>query len=123
MQQEVSYLELEQDISKMTSAFATRNTRIGKEVIANLGDRLPLRDIAGVVLISLERLAWTDSLAFCWAVEKTIPNYMLREIRRITSIALYKRLIDKGLTPGADFSVDAKGSVLMGDRAKSTVLK
>lgn len=123
VQQEISCLELEQDISKLTSAFATRNTCIGKEIIANLRSHFTLRDVAGIVVVSLERLIHTDPLAFCWAVENTVPGYVMREIRRITSIALYKRLIDKGLTPGKDFSMDVKGSVLLNDRAKITLFK
>lgn len=123
MQQKISYLELDQDISKLTSAFATRNTCIGREVIADLRSRLTLRDVAGIVLVSLERLIHTDSLAFCWAVENTVPGYVMREIRRITSMTVCKRLIDQGLTPGGDFSVDATGSILLSDRAKATLLK
>ncbi|KAM3105364.1 MULTISPECIES: hypothetical protein [unclassified Phormidesmis] len=123
MQQKISYLKLEQDISRLTSAFATRNTCIGKEIIANLRSHLTLRDVAGIVLVSLERLIHTDPLAFCWAVENTVPGYVMREIRRITSMTLYKRLIDKGLTPGNDFSMNEKGGVLLNDRAKLTLFK
>ncbi len=120
MQQENKYPELENDLSRLTSAFATRNTTIGKEVIASLRCRMTLRDVAGMVIVSLERLVWQDQLAFCWAVENTVPGYVMREIRRITSITVYKRLIDRGLDPGQDFSVDAKGNVLFTDRAKTT---
>ncbi|KAM3089914.1 hypothetical protein ACKFKG_31650 [Phormidesmis sp. 146-35] len=123
VQQKISYLKLEQDISRLTSAFATRNTCIGKEIIANLRSHLTLRDVAGIVLVSLERLIHTDPLAFCWAVENTVPGYVMREIRRITSMTLYKRLIDKGLTPGNDFSMNEKGGVLLNDRAKLTLFK
>ncbi|NJR50519.1 MAG: hypothetical protein HC780_14075 [Leptolyngbyaceae cyanobacterium CSU_1_3] len=122
MQQETSYLQLEQDIHKLTRALATRNTRIGKEIITSLKAQHTLHDTASIVLISLDRLRQTDSLAFCWAVETTIPGYLMREIRRITSISLYKRLITKGFTPGHDFSMDAKGSVLLNDRAHTTIL-
>ncbi|PSB20300.1 hypothetical protein C7B65_07590 [Phormidesmis priestleyi ULC007] len=120
MQQENKYPELENDLSRLTSAFATRSTTIGKEVIASLRCRMTLRDVAGMVLVSLERLVWQDQLAFCWAVENTVPGYVMREIRRITSITVYKRLIDRGLDPGQDFSVDAKGNILFTDRAKTT---
>ena len=122
MQQSIKDSELEADLSRLTSAFATRNVTIGKEVIASLRNRLTLRDVAGMVIVSLERLVWQDPLAFCWAVENTVPGYVMREIRRITSIAVYKRLIDRGLDPGQDFSVDAKGNILFNDRAKTTVL-
>ncbi len=122
MQQSIKDSELEADLSRLTSAFATRNVTIGKEVIASLRNRLTLRDVAGMVIVSLERLVWQDPLAFCWAVENTVPGYVMREIRRITSITVYKRLIDRGLDPGQDFSVDAKGNILFNDRAKTTVL-
>lgn len=121
MHQQSNYLELETDLSRLTSAFATRNTTIGKEVIASLRSRLTLRDVAGMVIVSLERLVWQDPLSFCWAVENTVPGYVMREIRRITSITVYKSLIDRGLDPGQDFSMDAKGNILFTDRAKVTV--
>ncbi len=121
MQQQSNYLELETDLSRLTSAFATRSTTIGKEVIASLRSRLTLRDVAGMVIVSLERLVWQDPLSFCWAVENTVPGYVRREIRCITSITVYKRLIDRGLDPGQDFSMDAKGNILFSDRVKVTV--
>lgn len=121
MQQQIGHSELENDLSRLTSAFATRNVTIGKEVIAGLRSRMTLRDVAGIVIVSLERLVWQDPLAFCWAVENTVPGYVMREIRKITSITVYKRLIDRGLDPGQDFSVDAKGNILFTDRAKTTV--
>lgn len=119
--QETSYLQLEDEISRLTCAFATRNIEIGKAIIANLRSQLTLRDVAGIVIISLERLVWKDPLAFCWAVEQTIPGYVMREIRRITSMAIYKRLIAQGLEPGEDFSMDGKGLLLLNDQAKSSL--
>lgn len=121
VQQENNYLELENDLSKLTTAFATRNITIGKEVIANLRSRMTLRDVAGMVIVSLERLVWQDQLAFCWAIENTVPGYVMREIRRITSLTVYKRLIERGLDPGQDFSMDANGNILFIDRAKTIV--
>jgi hypothetical protein len=119
--QETSHLQLEDEISRLTCALATRNAEIGKSVIASLRCQLTLRDVAGIVIISLERLVRVDPLAFCWAVEQIIPGYVMREIRRITTITLYKHLIQQGLEPGEDFSVDAKGSVLLNDRAKTNL--
>ena len=121
MQQKTNDLSLEDDFSRLTSAFATRNATIGKEVIASLRSRMPLQDVAGMVIVSLERLVWQDQLSFCWAVENTVPGYVMREIRRIASITVYKSLIDRGLDPGQDFSIDAKGNILLVDRAKTTV--
>lgn len=116
-----SYLQLEPEVRRLTCAFATRNTEIGKAVIANLRSRLTLRDVAGMVIISLEQLVWTDQLAFCWAIEQVIPGYVMREIRRIMSIALYRRLIVQGYEPGQHFSMDGKGLVLLNEQAKTTM--
>ncbi len=121
MQQQNNYPDIESDLSRLTSAFATRNITIGKEVIASLRSRLTLRDVAGMVIVSLERLVWQDPLAFCWAVENTVPGYVMREIRRITSITVFRSLIDRGLDPGQDFSMDAKGNILFTDRAQTAV--
>lgn len=119
--QETSYLQLEDEISRLTCAFATRNIEIGKAIIANLRSQLTLRDVAGIVIVSLEGLITTDPLAFCWAVEQTIPGYVMREIRRITSITAYTRLIAQGLEPGEDFSMDGKGLLLLNEHAKSSL--
>lgn len=119
--QETSYLQLEQEINRLTCAFATRNAEIGKAVIASLRSRLTLRDVAGIVIVSLEQLVRTDPLAFCWSIEQTIPGYVMREIRRITSITVYKRLIQEGFEPGHDFSIDAKGSILLNQDAKASL--
>ncbi len=119
--QETSYLQLEQEISRLTCAFATRNAEIGKAVIASLRSRLTLRDVAGIVIVSLEQLVRTDPLAFCWTIEQTIPGYVMREIRRVTSMSVYKRLIQEGFEPGYDFSMDAKGSILLNQDAKASL--
>jgi hypothetical protein len=119
--QETSYPQLEDEISRLTYAFATRNIEIGKAVIANLRSQLTRRDVAGIVIVSLERLITTDPLAFCWAVEQTIPGYVMREIRRITSITVYTRLITQGLKPGQHFSMDGKGLLLLNEHAKSSL--
>lgn len=119
--QETSYLQLESEVSRLTSAFATRNSEIGRAVIASLRSQLTLRDVAGIVIVSLEQVVRVDPLAFCWAVEQTIPGYVMREIRRMTSMCVYKRLIAEGLYPGEDFSMDSKGAVMLSDRAKDTL--
>ena len=119
--QDTSALELEQELNRLTCAFATRNTEIGKAIIANLRSRLTLREVAGMVIVSLERLVWTDQLGFCWAIEQVIPGYVMREIRRITSITLYRRLITQGYEPGQDFSMDSKGQVLLNEQARTAI--
>ncbi|BAU09837.1 hypothetical protein LEP3755_03120 [Leptolyngbya sp. NIES-3755] len=119
--QDTSSLDLEQELNRLTCAFAARNTEIGKAVIANLRSRLTLREVAGMVIVSLERLVWTDQLAFCWAIEQVIPGYVMREIRRITSVTIYRRLITQGYEPGQDFSMDGKGQVLLNEQAKTSI--
>lgn len=119
--QDPSKLDLEQELDRLTCALATRNAEIGKAVIANLRSRLTLREVAGMVIVSLERLVWTDQLAFCWAIEQVIPGYVMREIRRITSVTLYRRLINQGYEPGQDFSMDGKGQVLLNEQAKTSI--
>lgn len=119
--QDTSNLDLEQELNRLACAFATRNTEIGKAVIANLRSRLTLREVAGMVIVSLERLVWTDQLAFCWAIEQVIPGYVMREIRRITSVTIYRRLITQGYEPGHDFSMDGKGQVLLNEQAKTSI--
>ncbi|HTL89230.1 MAG TPA: hypothetical protein VL134_07505 [Leptolyngbya sp.] len=119
--QDTSLLELESELNRLACAFATRNTDIGKAVIANLRSRLTLREVAGMVIVSLEQLVSTDQLAFCWAIEHVIPGYVMREIRRITSITLYRRLIAQGYEPGQDFSIDGKGQVLLNEQAKTSI--
>ncbi len=119
--QDTTDLKLEQELSRLTCAFATRNTEIGKAVIANLRSRLTLREVAGMVIVSLERLVWTDQLAFCWTIEHVIPGYVMREIRRITSVTIYRRLITQGYEPGYDFSMDGKGQVLLNEQAKTSI--
>ncbi|MBE9009570.1 hypothetical protein IQ250_05055 [Pseudanabaenaceae cyanobacterium LEGE 13415] len=114
-------LDLEQELNRLACALATRNAEIGKAVIANLRSRLTLREVAGMVIISLERLVWTDQLAFCWAIEQVIPGYVMREIRRITSVTIYRRLITQGYEPGQDFSMDGKGQVLLNEQAKTSI--
>jgi hypothetical protein len=98
---------LEQEISKLAYAFISRDARIGGAIIDNLCDRFSLEEVAGITLICLQRIMWFDADAFVWTIENLIPAEVMREIRQISSVTLGKRLIDKGLMPGQDFSVDS----------------
>jgi N-acetylglutamate synthase-like GNAT family acetyltransferase len=120
--QNLNYLELEQEIDRLTTAITARNLSIGKDLIENLKSRFELREIAGMFLVSLSRLVWLDSLSFCWAVENLIPGEVMREIRNITTVSVCKRLIDEGLLPGQDFSVDSVGCLLLNEPARTVVL-
>jgi hypothetical protein len=119
--QHLTHLSLEQEVSKMSYAFMARNAMIGKDLIADLCDRFLLEEVAGILLISLERLVWFDAEAFKWAIERLIPADVMREIRRIVSITVSIRLIDKGLVPGKDFSANSMGSLLLGGRVESNI--
>ena len=114
-------LELEQEIGKMTRAMMTRNTEIGDALISHLKTQLSDEEVAGVVLVSLERLIWFDGELFLWTLKNFIPADVVQEMRSITSVTIYKQLIGKKFIPGKDFSVDAEGTLLLNSQAKKAV--
>lgn len=118
----MNQLDLEQEIGKMARAMMTRNTQIGDALIAHLRTQFTHEEVAGLVLVSLERLIWFDSELFLWTIQNFIPADVVHEIRRITSVAIYKQLIGKKFMPGKDFSVDADGKLLLNDKAKKAIL-
>lgn len=97
----------------------TRNTLIGADLIAHLRTHLPLESVAGVLLISIERLIWFDTESVIWTIEHLIPVDVMKEIHRIMSLTVYKHLIRKGFVPGQDMSVDASGKLLLKEIAKA----
>lgn len=119
--QPTPYQELEQEVSRMTCAIRTRSPEIGKALLDSLRERFSVEDVAGIMLVSLEQLVWVDATAFVWSVENLIPFDILREIRRITSVAVGRQLIRKGLQPGEDFSVDSAGKLLLNPKAKAAI--
>ena len=86
------YLELELEIERMARAMMVRNIQLGQDLVANLRAQLPLEGVAGVMLVSLERIIWFDVDSFEWIIENIIPPDVLQEIQRIASITLYKQL-------------------------------
>ena len=118
----MNQLDLEQEIGKMARAMMTRNTQIGDALIAHLRTQFTHAEVAGLVLVSLERLIWFDSELFLWTIQNFIPADVVQEIRRITSVVIYKQLIGKKFMPGKDFSVDADGKLLLNDKAKKAIL-
>ena len=106
-------LELDQEIGKMARAMMTRNTEIGTDLIAHLSSQMTLEEVAGMVLVSFERLLWFDEEAILWSMENLIPAVVLQAIQKITSVAVYQQLIRKGYVPGKDMSVDANGKLLV----------
>lgn len=119
----MNQFELEDATKKMTLAIRTRNPQIGKDILVALSTIHSLEEVAGLIIVTVERLLfWSDSEAIVWAVRNLIPPELMLEIQRITSVAVYQRLIGKGLIPGQDFSVDGHGKLLLNDRAKTAVL-
>lgn len=111
-------LDLDQEIGKIARAMMTRNRLIGQDIIAQLRSQMTLECVAGMLLVSIERLLWFDTDSVLWATEHLIPADVMQEIQRITSVAVYKQLIRKGYVPGKDLSVDANGKLLV--KAKPT---
>lgn len=114
-------LELEQEVGKMARAMITRNTQIGEDLIAHLRTQLTLEGVAGVMIVSIERLIWFDVDSVFWTIENLIPRDVMQEIHKITSVTIYKQLIGKGFTPGQDFSVDASGKLLLNNQARASI--
>ena len=105
-------IELEQHVTKVTMAMMTRNKFIAADIIANLKTQMAVEEVAGLVLISFERLLWFET-ELVWCIENLIPIDVRQEIKSIISYARYKHCIDKGLVPGKDFSIDASGKLLV----------
>jgi hypothetical protein len=114
-------LDLDQEISKMARAMMTRNRMIGSALITHLRGQMTLTEVAGVLLISIERLLWFDTDAVLWSMEHLIPADLVQEIQKIMSVTIYKKLITKGYIPGKDMSVDANGKLLVKPLASTTV--
>lgn len=114
-------LDLEKEITRISLAMMTRNPAIGRDLMANLRIHLSLQEVAGVVLVSLERLLWFDTNSVLWAIDHLIPPEVIQEIRKMTSVAIYRRLIRDGFEPGRDLSVDGNGRLLVNEKAKTTL--
>jgi hypothetical protein len=115
-------LQLETEVERMTRAIMTRNWQIGYDLICYLRSQMSLEEVAGVMIISLERVIWFDAESVVWSIKNLIPEDLMAEIRQITSVTFYKRLINRGFVPGIDFSLDAHGKLLVNDKAKRFVL-
>ncbi len=118
----MNHLELEQEIGKMARAMMTRNSLIGKDLIAALRGRLPVESVAAVMIVSIERLIWSDCESVVWSVGYLIPADVMEEIRRITALVVCKRLMGKGFVLGQDFSIDYRGNLLLNENARTAVV-
>lgn len=99
----------------------TRNRQLGKDLIDHLRTQLSLEGVAGVTIVSIERLLWFDIDSVFWTIQHLIPADVMQEIHRMTSVAVSKRLIGKGLMPGRDFSVDGAGKLILSEQARGAV--
>ncbi len=115
-------LDLEIEIGKMTGAMMTRNPQIGKDLISHLRTQLTVGAVAGVMIVSIERVIWFDTDAVFWTMEYLIPTDVMHEIKKTFLLYFYKRLISKGFIPGTDFSVDADDKLLLNTQAKAAIL-
>ncbi|HCF28796.1 MAG TPA: hypothetical protein DEV81_16690 [Cyanobacteria bacterium UBA11049] len=115
-------LQLEIEIERIARAMMTRNSEIGKDIISYLKKNASIEELAGLMLISIERVIWFDTDSVFWTLEYLIPGDVMQEMRKITTFALYQQLIYKKLVPGEDFSVDANGKLLLNNNAKTVVL-
>lgn len=117
----MNLFELERETAKMSRAMMTRNTAIGKDLIAHLKEQLTLEGVAGVMLVSIERVLWFDTESVFWSIEHLIPADVMQEMQKMTQLSVYKRLIRKGLIPGIDFSVDGEGKMLLNEKARAVM--
>lgn len=106
----------------MATAIMTRNCEIGIDLLVHLRNQMTLEEVAGVILISIERLLWFDNEAVFWSIKNLIPGDVMQEIHKMTSLSIYKQLINRGFVPGKHFSVDAYGKLLLSPKAKTAVL-
>jgi hypothetical protein len=104
--------QLEGEISKLTTAMMTRHREIVSDLMVSLKAQLTLEEVAGLVLVSMERLLWFDVDLFFWCAENLIPLDIKSEIKKIITLTNYRQLIAKGLIPGQDFSMNGEGMLL-----------
>jgi len=118
----MNVLQLETEVERMARAMMTRNWQIGYDLLCHLRSQLNLEEVAAVLIISIERVIWFDADSVVWTIKNLIPEDVMAEINKITTVSFYTRLINQGFVPGIDFSVDANGKLLVNDRAKKFVL-
>lgn len=115
----MSALDLDIKIGKITSAMMIRNRQIGVDLIADLRNQMTLKEVASMMLVSIDRLLWLDAESVLWTIENVIPGDVLHEIQTIISFPAYKYLIVKGYIPGKDMSVDGNGKLLVKAKTKT----
>ena len=116
-------LQLETEIARVARVMMTRNSEIGNDIISDLRTKLTMEELAGLLLVGIERILWFDADAVFWTIEQMIPADIMQEIRKIANFALYQQLIHQKLIPGIDFSIDADGKLLLNYKAKTALVK
>ena len=116
-------LQLETEIARIARVMMTRNSEIGSDIIDDLRTKLTSEELAGLLLVGIERILWFDVDAVFWTIERLIPADIMQEIRKITNLAFYKQLINQKFIPGVDFSIDADGKLLLNHNAKAALVK
>ena len=111
-------LQLETEIARIARVMMTRNSEIGNDIISDLRTKLTSEELAGLLLIGIERILWFDIDAVLWTIERLIPIDIMQEIRKITNLAFYQQLIRQKFIPGVDFSIDADGKLLLNQGVK-----
>ncbi|MUL37919.1 hypothetical protein BWI75_16685 [Gloeocapsopsis sp. AAB1 = 1H9] len=114
-------VELERQIAKITMAMMARNSQIGKDLISHLKTQLSTEVVAGIMIISIERVLWFDPNSVLWTVNNLLPADIQQEIQNTFLVHFYKQLISKGFIPGEDFSIDASSQLLLNSQAKSAI--
>lgn len=116
-------LQIDTEIARIARVMMTRNSEIGNDIISDLRTKLTMEELAGLLLVGIERILWFDVDAVCWTIEQMIPADIMQEIRKIANFALYQQLIRQKLIPGIDFSIDADGKLLLNYKAKTALAK
>ncbi len=117
----MNYLDIDTEVNRLARAMVSQDYRIAQDLLNHLQTYLSADVVAGIVLICLERLLQVDQDAVLWTVTHLVPMDLLREIQKLVSLSFYRRLIDQGFEPGEDFSVDAKGHLLLSSQAHTAV--
>jgi hypothetical protein len=119
----MNHLDIEQEIRKIVLAMRSRSSFLGQALITHLRTQLSVEELAGIMIVCIERLLyWADTETVGWSLHHLIPADINQEIKRITAVAVFQRLIAQGLIPGQDFSMDAQGNIMFNDKAKSLLL-
>lgn len=115
-------LQLELEIEKIATVMMTRNSLIGKDIITDLKTKFSLEAIAGLMIVSIERVIWFDIDSVFWTIEHLIPIEVMQEMKKLVTFTVFQQLVNKGFMPGEEFSVDASGRLLLNNKVKTAVV-